>query len=167
MAMLDPIGSCNDAGVGRLILEREHELAELAAAAQEGRARWCSSPGRPGSASRAWSRRPQRPTELANRTGTSPRYVEEWLRGQAAGGYVEYHPADGTYSLTEEQAFVLTNPPGPVFASGAFQLALGALRAEPQITQAFRTGEGVGWHQHDAEVFVGANGSSGPDTAPT
>jgi hypothetical protein len=116
---------------------------------------------------RALADQPQRPAELANRTGTSPRYVEEWLRGQAAGGYVEYHPADGTYSLTEEQAFVLTNPPGPVFASGAFQLALGALRAEPQITQAFRTGEGVGWHQHDAEVFVGANGSSGPDTAPT
>jgi SAM-dependent methyltransferase len=104
---------------------------------------------------RALADQPQRPAELANRTGTSPRYIEEWLRGQAAGGYVEYHPADGTYSLTEEQAFVLTNPDGPVFAPGAFQLALGALRAEPQITQAFRTGEGVGWHQHDAEVFVG------------
>jgi ubiquinone/menaquinone biosynthesis C-methylase UbiE len=92
---------------------------------------------------------------LANRTGTSPRYVEEWLRGQAAGGYVEYNPADGTYSLTEEQAFVLTNPDGPVYAPGAFQLALGALRAEPAITEAFRTGEGVGWHQHDADVFAG------------
>jgi SAM-dependent methyltransferase len=104
---------------------------------------------------RALADQPQRPAELANRTGTSPRYIEEWLRGQAAGGYVEYHPADGTYSLTEEQAFVLTKPDGPVFAPGAFQLALGALRAEPQITQAFRTGEGVGWHQHDADVFVG------------
>jgi ubiquinone/menaquinone biosynthesis C-methylase UbiE len=104
---------------------------------------------------RALAERPQRPAELANRTGTSPRYVEEWLRGQAAGGYVEYQPTDGTYSLTEEQAFVLTNPDGPVYAPGAFQLALGALRAEPRITEAFRTGEGVGWHQHDAEVFVG------------
>ena len=27
--------------------------------------------------------------ELAARTQTSPRYVAEWLRGQAAGGYVE------------------------------------------------------------------------------
>ncbi len=64
-------------------------------------------------------------------------------------------PATGTYSLTEEQAFALTNPDGPVFAPGAFQLALGALKAEPRITNAFRTGAGVGWHQHDEDVFDG------------
>jgi ubiquinone/menaquinone biosynthesis C-methylase UbiE len=104
---------------------------------------------------RALADRPQRPAELASRTGTAARYVEEWLRGQAAGGYVEYNPADETYSLTEEQAFALTNPDGAVYAPGAFQLALGALRAEPQITEAFRTGEGLGWHQHDDDVFAG------------
>lgn len=104
---------------------------------------------------RALAERPARPDELAERTGTSPRYVEEWLRGQAAGGYVEYHAADGTYSMTEEQAFALTDPDGAVYVPGAFQLALGALRAEPQISEAFRTGRGLGWHEHDAEVFVG------------
>ena len=104
---------------------------------------------------RALADRPQRPQELAERTGTTPRYVEEWLRGQAAGGYVEYDPASGSYSLTEEQAFALTDPDGPVYAPGAFQLALGALRAEPRIVEAFRTGDGVGWHEHDQDVFVG------------
>jgi SAM-dependent methyltransferase/transcriptional regulator with XRE-family HTH domain len=104
---------------------------------------------------KALAEKPAQPEELAERTGTSPRYVEEWLRGQAAGGYVEYYPADGTYSMTEEQAFALTDPDGAVYAPGAFQLALGALRAEPQITDAFRTGRGVGWHEHDNEVFVG------------
>jgi SAM-dependent methyltransferase len=104
---------------------------------------------------RALAERPQRPAELASSTGTAPRYVEEWLRGQAAGGYVEYHPEDDTYSMTEEQAFALTDPDGPVFIPGAFQLTLGALRAEPEITEAFRTGEGVGWHEHDNEVFAG------------
>jgi ubiquinone/menaquinone biosynthesis C-methylase UbiE len=104
---------------------------------------------------RALADRPQRPAELAARTGTAPRHVEEWLRGQAAGGYVEYHPSDDTYSMTEEQAFALTDPDGAVFVPGAFQLALGTLRAEPQITEAFRTGEGLGWHQHDDEVFAG------------
>ncbi|GAA2705028.1 class I SAM-dependent methyltransferase [Actinoplanes palleronii] len=98
---------------------------------------------------------PSLPEELAERTGTAPRYVEEWLRGQAAGGYVEYDPASGRYSLTEEQAFALTDPDGPIFAPGAFQLALGALRAEPQITEAFRTGHGLGWHQHTEDVFTG------------
>ncbi|BCJ41621.1 SAM-dependent methyltransferase [Actinoplanes ianthinogenes] len=98
---------------------------------------------------------PALPEELAERTGTAPRYVEEWLRGQAAGGYVTYDPATGRYSLTEEQAFALTDPDGPIFAPGAFQLALGALRAQPRIEDAFRSGQGVGWHQHDEDVFTG------------
>jgi hypothetical protein len=93
--------------------------------------------------------------ELAARTGTSPRYVAEWLRGQAAGGYVEYDAAGDRYAMTEEQAFALTNPDNGVYAPGAFLLALGALRAEPRITEAFRTGAGLGWHEQDADVFDG------------
>jgi len=102
---------------------------------------------------RALAAGPATPEELAAKTETDPRYVAEWLRAQAAGGYVEY---DGErYSMTEEQAFALTNPDGPLYAPGAFVLALGALHAEPRITEAFRTGGGVGWHEHDMDVFVG------------
>jgi 2-polyprenyl-3-methyl-5-hydroxy-6-metoxy-1,4-benzoquinol methylase len=93
--------------------------------------------------------------ELAARTHTNPRYIAEWLRGQAAGGYVEYDAAADTYSMTEEQAFALTNPDGGIYAPGAFVLALGALRAEPRITEAFRSGAGLGWHEHDTDVFTG------------
>ena len=104
---------------------------------------------------KALTDKPLRPEELSARTGTAARYVEEWLHGQAAGGYVEHDADSGTYWLSEEQAFVLTDPDGAVYAPGAFQLALGALRAEPRITDAFRTGSGVGWHEHDSEVFHG------------
>lgn len=104
---------------------------------------------------RALAEGPARPDELARRTSTAPRYVEEWLRGQAAGGYVEYDAATGAYSMTEEQAFALTDPDGAVYMPGAFQLALAALRAEPRITQAFRDGTGIGWHEQDPEVFEG------------
>jgi 2-polyprenyl-3-methyl-5-hydroxy-6-metoxy-1,4-benzoquinol methylase len=104
---------------------------------------------------RALADGPLLPSELAERTGTAVRYVDEWLRGQAAGGYAEYDPHTGRYSLTPEQAFALANPDGAVYAPGAFQLALGTLKAEPQVTEAFRTGAGIGWHQHDGEVFVG------------
>jgi ubiquinone/menaquinone biosynthesis C-methylase UbiE len=93
--------------------------------------------------------------ELASRTGTDPRYVAEWLGGQAAGGYVSYDPAAGRFSLTEEQAFALADPAGPLYLPGAFVLALGALRAESQITDAFRTGAGMGWHEHHEDVFTG------------
>jgi ubiquinone/menaquinone biosynthesis C-methylase UbiE len=93
--------------------------------------------------------------ELAERTDTDPRYVEEWLRGQAAGGYVTYDASNATYSLSEEQAFALTDPDGPIFLPGAFELAVGALKAEHQVVDAFRTGEGIGWHEHDDLVFSG------------
>lgn len=92
---------------------------------------------------------------LAATTGTDPRYVEEWLRGQAAGGYVEHDAATGTWSMTPEKAFALTDPTGPVFLPGAFELALGALKALPEIEHAFRTGAGYGWHEHDHDVFTG------------
>ena len=95
---------------------------------------------------------PATPEELAARTDTDARYVAEWLRGQAAGGYVEYDPATGRFSLTPEQAFALADPDGPLYLPGAFVLALGALRAEPRITEAFRTGAGIGWHEHDDDV---------------
>jgi SAM-dependent methyltransferase len=104
---------------------------------------------------RALADGPLLPQQLAERTGTATRYVDEWLRGQAAGGYVEFDPATGQYWLTEEQAFALTNPDGPVFAPGAFQLAVATLRSEPDITVAFRSGAGIGWHTHDSEVFTG------------
>jgi ubiquinone/menaquinone biosynthesis C-methylase UbiE len=104
---------------------------------------------------RALADGPQLPDELAAATETAPRYVEEWLRGQAAGGYVEYDAQTGRYSMTEEQAFALTDPDGPVFLPGAFQLAIGSLKALPRLIDAFRTGEGVGWHEHDEDVFHG------------
>jgi ubiquinone/menaquinone biosynthesis C-methylase UbiE len=93
--------------------------------------------------------------DIAARVQCDPRYVAEWLRGQAAGGYVEYAPGSDSYSLTEEQAFVLTDPDGAVYAPGAFVLALGSLQAQDRIVDAFRTGQGMGWHEHDDDVFVG------------
>lgn len=106
---------------------------------------------------RALGQGPATPGQLAERTGTDPRYVTEWLRGQAAGGYVTRsdHADEESYELTEEQAFCLTDPDNAVYAPGAFVLALGALKAERRITEAVRTGSGVGWHEHDGDVFVG------------
>src|SRR5580693_900218 len=104
---------------------------------------------------RALASGPATPEQLAERTGTTPRYIAEWLRGQAAGGYVTWDGDADRYSLTEEQAFVLANPDGAVYAPGAFVLALGALRAVPRITEAFRSGTGLGWHEQDADVFTG------------
>jgi SAM-dependent methyltransferase len=104
---------------------------------------------------RALAEGPATPEELADRAECSPRYIAEWLRGQAAGGYIGYDPASGTFALSEEQAFALADPDGPVYLPGAFVLALGALKAQPEITEAFRTGAGFGWNEQDQDVFDG------------
>jgi 2-polyprenyl-3-methyl-5-hydroxy-6-metoxy-1,4-benzoquinol methylase len=105
---------------------------------------------------RALARGAATPEQFAERTGYDHRYLTEWLRGQAAAGYVTYDPATAEFSLTPEQAFCLADPNGPDL-SAAYRAVLGYLRAEPRITEAFRTGEGVGWHEHDDEVFVGCD----------
>jgi SAM-dependent methyltransferase len=94
------------------------------------------------------------PAELAQRTGTAERYVREWLAAQAAGGYVHFDPASGRYSLTPEQAFALADPNGPD-VPGIFCSATAVHRAEEKITEGFRTGRGVGWHEHHPLLFQG------------
>jgi len=98
---------------------------------------------------------PQTSAELAKRTSTTERYVREWLASQAAGGYVTLDAATGRYSLSEEQAFTLADENSPAFLPGAFQVALAATKATPKLIEAFRTGEGLGWHEHDHELFHG------------
>jgi SAM-dependent methyltransferase len=93
--------------------------------------------------------------ELAARTNTNERYVREWLNGNAAGGYVEYDPATNQYHLSEEQAFTLANEQSAAYMPGAFLIAVSALRAVPSLTERFRTGEGLGWHEHDHGLFRG------------
>jgi 2-polyprenyl-3-methyl-5-hydroxy-6-metoxy-1,4-benzoquinol methylase len=98
---------------------------------------------------------PLTPAELAQRTGTAERYIREWLNAQAAGAYVDYDPDSGRYSLPLEHAAVLADESSPVYLPGVFQNALGSLVDSPQITEAAKTGEGVGWHEHNQDVFDG------------
>jgi SAM-dependent methyltransferase len=93
--------------------------------------------------------------ELAAKTQTDERYLREWLASQAAGGYITYDQKTNKFSLNEEQAFTLANEDSPAYLPGAFELALGSLAAVPRITEAFRTGDGMGWHEHVDGVFHG------------
>jgi SAM-dependent methyltransferase len=98
---------------------------------------------------------PLTPAELAERTDTAERYVREWLAAQAAGGYVAYDPDTERYELPAEQAMVLADEDSPAFMLGGFQIASAVLADEPKLSEAFRTGEGVGWHEHDHRLFGG------------
>jgi SAM-dependent methyltransferase len=98
---------------------------------------------------------PLSPAELAERTGAAERYIREWLNAQAAGGYVEYDPDSGCYTLPPEQAVALTDPDSPAYLPGFFQIALGSVLDSPKIVEAARSGAGFGWHEHVHDVHEG------------
>lgn len=98
---------------------------------------------------------PVTPAALAERTGTDERYVREWLSSQAASGYVAYEPTGNNFTLPPEHAMALAQDDSPAFIPGAFQLAAGLIKGQPKIAEAFRSGAGVGWHEHDHDLFCG------------
>jgi len=98
---------------------------------------------------------PMTSAELAKKTGTAERYVREWLASQAAGGFVTYDAESGKYTLPPEQALALADETSPVFLPGFFEVVAACVKDEPKITDAFRSGKGVGWHEHDHGLFAG------------
>jgi SAM-dependent methyltransferase len=98
---------------------------------------------------------PMTSQELAAKTNTTERYVREWLAAQAAGGFVTYDAATGKYTLPPEQAMALADENSPVFLPGYFQIVEASMKSVAKITDAFRSGKGVGWHEHDPGLFPG------------
>ena len=94
------------------------------------------------------------PDALAERTGTAPRYVAEWLLAMAASGYVE-HRGDDRYGLSPEQVACFTDEDSPAYVVGGFQLQTAGVRAADRLTEAFRSGAGMGWHEHHEDLFEG------------
>ena len=98
---------------------------------------------------------PMTPAELALRTETHERSIREWLAAQAASGYLTYDAESGRYALPDEHAAALADDESPACVLGGFQGMMAAMRGTTRIAEAFRSGSGVGWHEHDPELFVG------------
>jgi len=101
------------------------------------------------------SQGPMTSAELADATGAAERYVREWLSSQAASGYVSYDAELEKFYMTPEQAMVFANEDSPVLMTGGFYSMAALYRDEPQLTEAFRTGHGVSWGDHDSCLFCG------------
>ena len=95
------------------------------------------------------------PAELAGKTGTTERYIREWLINQAAGGYVNYDATTGRYSLLPEQKTALTEENSPFYVGGGFYVIKAMLRAQERILDSFKNGGGMLWGEHDPDLFVG------------
>jgi SAM-dependent methyltransferase len=93
--------------------------------------------------------------EVAKRSGAAERYVREWLGNQAAGGYVTYDPESDRYTLPDEQALALADEDSPFYILGVYDSIASLYADEDQILEAFRSGKGMGWHEHDHRLFRG------------
>ena len=93
--------------------------------------------------------------ELARRTGTSERMVREWLAALGASGYLTYDSGSKRYSLEPEKAMVFADEGSPVFMAGFYEAIAAMFYAAPKIEEAFRSGKGLGWHEHHQCLFSG------------
>jgi SAM-dependent methyltransferase len=93
--------------------------------------------------------------EISERAGVAERSVREWLRNQAAGGYVTYDADSDRYTLPDEHALALADEDSPFYILGAYELIASLFSDENEIREAFRTGGGMGWHEHDHRLFRG------------
>ncbi|MCA6105687.1 class I SAM-dependent methyltransferase [Bradyrhizobium cenepequi] len=98
---------------------------------------------------------PMSSAELAKATGTAERYVREWLSAQAASGYVEYDTASGKFSMLPEQILALADDDSPVFLGAVGNVIAATFLDEPKISDAFKTGKGVGWNKRSECLFCG------------
>ena len=91
--------------------------------------------------------------QVAERSGAAERSVREWLRNQAAGGYVTYDAESDRYTLPDEHALALADEDSPFYILGVYDMFASLYADEDQILEAFRSGGGMGWHEHDHRLF--------------
>jgi SAM-dependent methyltransferase len=98
---------------------------------------------------------PMTAKKLAKKTGTSERYIREWLNANAAGQLVQYDAAKDEFYMTPEQAMVMAQDDSPVHLPGFYHLLASVVKDEEKLTEIYRTGKGMGWHEHEKGLFEG------------
>jgi len=99
---------------------------------------------------------------LARAAGSAPRYVAEWLAAETAAGYVDYDPSTARFTLPPERAAVLADDDSPVAMAGGFEALAGFWAGADRAAEAFRTGAGVPWADHDPRLHSGTARFFGP-----
>ncbi|OEV05591.1 class I SAM-dependent methyltransferase [Streptomyces oceani] len=98
---------------------------------------------------------PLTPDGLAEHAGIAQRYAVEWLHAQLSAGYVEHQPDSDRYHLPAAHAAVLADTRAPTFTAGFFTALRALYATEDALVEAYRSGEGVGWAEHDPCLDTG------------
>lgn len=91
---------------------------------------------------------------LAQRSGMTERYVEEWLSAMTCAGYVEHDPQTHRFRLPAEHAVFLTDPSAETYLGGLYAGLPGLMAMAPRLIQAFERGEGVAFTEFGASMPV-------------
>jgi SAM-dependent methyltransferase len=89
--------------------------------------------------------------QVVQASGLQRRYVEEWLRGMASAGYLDYSPEGQTYELSQEMAYFVASDGTDHFVGGMWEMVPPLLRVAPQVADAFAEGGGVAFEQFGAD----------------
>jgi len=81
--------------------------------------------------------------QVVEASGLQRRYVEEWLRGMASAGYLDYSPEAHAYELPEEMAYFVASEGTDHFVGGMWEMVPPLLQVAPQVAGAFAHGGGV------------------------
>ena len=98
---------------------------------------------------------PSTSATLAAHAGVNERNLREWLAAQAASGYVDYDAVTSKFSLNDEQTMVFADEESPAFMAGGFDIISAMFQDEAKVAETFKTGRGVGWHEHCPCLFRG------------
>lgn len=93
--------------------------------------------------------------ELAERSGITVRYVQEWLAAQTANGYLTYDPSTRSFTCSPEAAAVFAEDESPAAMMAGFEVIASVWADVDKLAHAWTTGEGLAWHQHDSRLFSG------------
>jgi 2-polyprenyl-3-methyl-5-hydroxy-6-metoxy-1,4-benzoquinol methylase len=87
--------------------------------------------------------------EVARAAKLQPRYVEEWLKGMASAGYLQYD--NGRFSLPDEYAYFVASDGSDHFVGGMWEMVPALMKVAPRVAEAFEKGGGVRFEEfgHD------------------
>ena len=95
--------------------------------------------------------------EVSAKVSVEPSLVREWLRAQAAGGYLDYDPATGAFTLPDAVAAAICYGPGGALVDAAATMFSSMGEGFAAFSEAFSTGQGFGWHQRTAAHWHGTD----------
>lgn len=93
--------------------------------------------------------------QVTGRVTVDRALVREWLRAQAAAGYLDYDPAADTFELSPAATAAIPDGPGGPLVEACLAMLSATMEGFDDFSVAFGAGQGFGWHQRTDHYWHG------------